>query len=225
MKNSSKVRKLAILNSPLTVSSPVPGLFNQLRSVIYVSLFFLNFLVHAPLDFCSILLMYVNWCNLQYRLPLFGEFTCQNAILAERFIEAGSPYVSFHRNSVPYIPYDAILYWYFWSISQWIAHYQFAYWRIISIMKLELLSSFCLTAMCWSPRRLMYTDYHIYQVVRLDLVCPYSKSPVSIMSLYQIYWFVCIEFVLSLAIKRTSQTRESIHPKGNGVLHGQSHII
>jgi pimeloyl-ACP methyl ester carboxylesterase len=29
----------------------------------------------------------------QLRLPLFGEFTCQNAVLAERFIEAGSPYV------------------------------------------------------------------------------------------------------------------------------------
>ncbi|EAY95781.1 hypothetical protein OsI_17656 [Oryza sativa Indica Group] len=57
LKNSSKVLKVAILNSPLTVSSPVPGLFNQLR------------------------------------LPLFGEFTCQNAVLAERFIEAGSPYV------------------------------------------------------------------------------------------------------------------------------------
>lgn len=52
LKNSSKVLKVAILNSPLTVSSPVPGLFNQLR------------------------------------LPLFGEFTCQNAVLAERFIEA-----------------------------------------------------------------------------------------------------------------------------------------
>lgn len=28
------------------------------------------------------------------RIPLYGEFTCQNAITAERFIEAGSPYVS-----------------------------------------------------------------------------------------------------------------------------------
>ncbi|KAG6522485.1 hypothetical protein ZIOFF_019625 [Zingiber officinale] len=27
------------------------------------------------------------------RIPLYGEFTCQNAIIAERFIEAGSPYV------------------------------------------------------------------------------------------------------------------------------------
>ncbi|KAJ1273031.1 hypothetical protein BS78_06G249100 [Paspalum vaginatum] len=52
LNNSSKVLKLAILNSPLTVSSPVPGLFQQLR-----------------------------W-------PLLGEFTCQNAVLAERFIEA-----------------------------------------------------------------------------------------------------------------------------------------
>ncbi|XP_047068457.1 haloalkane dehalogenase 2-like [Lolium rigidum] len=57
LKNPSKLRKVAILNSPLTVSSPVPGVIKQLR------------------------------------LPLFGEFTCQNAILAERFIEAGSPYV------------------------------------------------------------------------------------------------------------------------------------
>lgn len=29
-----------------------------------------------------------------YRIPLFGEFTCQNAVMAERFIEAGSAYVS-----------------------------------------------------------------------------------------------------------------------------------
>ncbi|CAN0858606.1 Cis-3-alkyl-4-alkyloxetan-2-one decarboxylase [Linum grandiflorum] len=57
LKNASKISKLAILNTPLTVSSPVPGLFQQLR------------------------------------IPLFGEFTCQNAITAERFIEAGSPYV------------------------------------------------------------------------------------------------------------------------------------
>lgn len=28
------------------------------------------------------------------RIPLLGEFTAQNAIMAERFIEAGSPYVS-----------------------------------------------------------------------------------------------------------------------------------
>lgn len=28
------------------------------------------------------------------RIPLLGEFTCQNAIMAERFIEAGSAYVS-----------------------------------------------------------------------------------------------------------------------------------
>ncbi|XP_028766388.1 uncharacterized protein LOC114724238 isoform X1 [Neltuma alba] len=57
LKNSSKISKLAILNSPLTVSSPIPKLFQQLR------------------------------------IPLFGEFTCQNAVMAERFIEAGSPYV------------------------------------------------------------------------------------------------------------------------------------
>ncbi|KAH7866218.1 hypothetical protein Vadar_017252 [Vaccinium darrowii] len=57
LKNPSKITKLAIFNSPLTVSSPIPGLFQQLR------------------------------------IPLFGEFTCQNAIIAERFIEAGSPYV------------------------------------------------------------------------------------------------------------------------------------
>ncbi|KAK4252927.1 hypothetical protein QN277_011054 [Acacia crassicarpa] len=57
LKNSSKISKLAVLNSPLTVSSPIPKLFQQLR------------------------------------IPLFGEFTCQNAVMAERFIEAGSPYV------------------------------------------------------------------------------------------------------------------------------------
>ncbi|KAF8400605.1 hypothetical protein HHK36_013904 [Tetracentron sinense] len=28
------------------------------------------------------------------RIPLYGEFTCQNAVMAERFIEAGSAYVS-----------------------------------------------------------------------------------------------------------------------------------
>ncbi|WRX27356.1 Alpha/beta hydrolase fold-1 - like 10 [Theobroma cacao] len=58
LKNPSKISKLAILNTPLTVSSPIPGLFQKLR------------------------------------IPLFGEFTSQNAVMAERFIEAGSPYVS-----------------------------------------------------------------------------------------------------------------------------------
>ncbi|GAA0174541.1 hydrolase [Lithospermum erythrorhizon] len=57
LKNPDKILKLAILNSPLTVSSPIPGLFQQLR------------------------------------IPLLGEFTCQNAVMAERFIEAGSAYV------------------------------------------------------------------------------------------------------------------------------------
>lgn len=31
LKNSSKISKLAILNSPLTDSSPIPGLFQKLR--------------------------------------------------------------------------------------------------------------------------------------------------------------------------------------------------
>ena len=31
LKNPSKIEKIAILNTPLTVSSPVPGLFKQLR--------------------------------------------------------------------------------------------------------------------------------------------------------------------------------------------------
>lgn len=57
LKNSSKISKLVIMNSPLTPSSPIPGLFQQLR------------------------------------IPFLGEFTCQNAIMAERFIEAGSAYV------------------------------------------------------------------------------------------------------------------------------------
>ncbi|XP_010500850.1 PREDICTED: uncharacterized protein LOC109124422 [Camelina sativa] len=70
LKNFSKVDKIAILNSPLTVSSPVPGLFKQLR------------------------------------IPLFGEFTCQNAILAERFIEGGSPYVLKNEKADVYrLPY------------------------------------------------------------------------------------------------------------------------
>ncbi|KAJ0250424.1 hypothetical protein HA466_0137590 [Hirschfeldia incana] len=70
LKNPSKVEKLAILNTPLTVSSPVPGLFKQLR------------------------------------IPLFGEFTCQNAILAERFIEGGSPYVLKNEKADVYrLPY------------------------------------------------------------------------------------------------------------------------
>ncbi|KAF2594442.1 hypothetical protein F2Q70_00043092 [Brassica cretica] len=68
--NPSKVEKIAILNTPLTVSSPVPGLFKQLR------------------------------------IPLFGEFTCQNAILAERFIEGGSPYVLKNEKADVYrLPY------------------------------------------------------------------------------------------------------------------------
>ncbi|KAJ6711421.1 HYDROLASE ALPHA/BETA FOLD FAMILY [Salix purpurea] len=72
LKNKSKISKLAILNSPVTVSSPVPGLFQQLR------------------------------------IPLFGEFTCQNAVMAERFIEAGSPYVlKLEKADVYRLPYLA----------------------------------------------------------------------------------------------------------------------
>ncbi|XWS16491.1 hypothetical protein CRYUN_Cryun34aG0092900 [Craigia yunnanensis] len=52
LKNLSNISKLAILNTPLTVSSPIPGLFQKLR------------------------------------IPLYGEFTSQNAVMAERFIEA-----------------------------------------------------------------------------------------------------------------------------------------
>ncbi|KAG7014149.1 dhmA2 [Cucurbita argyrosperma subsp. argyrosperma] len=52
LKNQSRISKISILNSPLTVSSPVPGLFQQLR------------------------------------IPLFGEFTCQNAVMAEPLLEA-----------------------------------------------------------------------------------------------------------------------------------------
>ncbi|BFG24717.1 hypothetical protein CerSpe_109910 [Prunus speciosa] len=70
LKNRSRISKLAILNSPLTVSSPVPGLFKQLR------------------------------------IPLFGEFTCQNAVMAERFIEAGSAYVlKLEKADVYRLPY------------------------------------------------------------------------------------------------------------------------
>ncbi|KAK7851164.1 haloalkane dehalogenase 2 [Quercus suber] len=70
LKNPSKILKLAILNSPLTVSSPIPGLFQKLR------------------------------------IPLYGEFTCQNAIMAERFIEAGSPYVlKLEKADVYRLPY------------------------------------------------------------------------------------------------------------------------
>ncbi|GAB2256255.1 hypothetical protein Droror1_Dr00010033 [Drosera rotundifolia] len=70
LKNPSRISKLAILNTPLTVSSPVPGLFQQLR------------------------------------FPLLGEFTCQNAIMAERFIEAGSAYVlKLEKADVYRLPY------------------------------------------------------------------------------------------------------------------------
>jgi hypothetical protein len=33
-----------------------------------------------------------------YRFPLVGEFTCQNAMLAERFVEGGSTYALFAIN-------------------------------------------------------------------------------------------------------------------------------
>ncbi|KAK4374717.1 hypothetical protein RND71_005394 [Anisodus tanguticus] len=72
LKNPSKISKLAILNTPLTVSSPIPGLFQQLR------------------------------------IPFFGEFTCQNAVTAERFIEAGSAYVlKLEKADVYRLPYLA----------------------------------------------------------------------------------------------------------------------
>ncbi|KAF3450907.1 hypothetical protein FNV43_RR06996 [Rhamnella rubrinervis] len=72
LKNPSRVSQIAILNSPLTVSSPTPGLFQKLR------------------------------------IPLYGEFTSQNAIMAERFIEAGSPYVlKVEKADVYRLPYLA----------------------------------------------------------------------------------------------------------------------
>ncbi|XP_073107209.1 uncharacterized protein [Elaeis guineensis] len=72
LKNSNKITKLTILNSPLNVSSPLPGLFQKLR------------------------------------IPLYGEFTCQNAVMAERFIEAGSPYVlKLEKADVYRLPYLA----------------------------------------------------------------------------------------------------------------------
>ena len=37
LKNPSKILKLAILNSPLTVSSPIPGLFQKLRFSSYIN--------------------------------------------------------------------------------------------------------------------------------------------------------------------------------------------
>ncbi|XP_010250215.1 PREDICTED: uncharacterized protein LOC104592505 [Nelumbo nucifera] len=42
------------------------------------------------------------------RIPLYGEFTCQNAVMAERFIEAGSPYVlKLEKADVYRLPYLA----------------------------------------------------------------------------------------------------------------------
>lgn len=57
LKNPNRISKLAILNSPLTSTAPLPAVFKQMR------------------------------------FPLVGEFTCQNAMLAERFVEGGSTYV------------------------------------------------------------------------------------------------------------------------------------
>ncbi|KAK9690413.1 hypothetical protein RND81_09G126100 [Saponaria officinalis] len=70
LKSPSRISKLVIMNSPLTASSPVPGLFQQLR------------------------------------IPLLGEFTSQNAVMAERFIEAGSAYVlKLEKADVYRLPY------------------------------------------------------------------------------------------------------------------------
>ncbi|CAA2996453.1 haloalkane dehalogenase [Olea europaea subsp. europaea] len=70
LNNPSRISKLGIMNTQLTVSSPLPGLFNNLR------------------------------------IPFLGEFTCQNAIMAERFIEAGSPYVlKLEKADVYRLPY------------------------------------------------------------------------------------------------------------------------
>lgn len=72
LKNSNKISKLVVLNSPLNISSPLPWLFQKLR------------------------------------IPLYGEFTCQNAVMAERFIEAGSPYVlKLEKADVYRLPYLA----------------------------------------------------------------------------------------------------------------------
>ncbi|XP_078443256.1 alpha/beta-Hydrolases superfamily protein [Wolffia australiana] len=72
LNNPERVSKIVVLNTPLTASSPLPGLFQQLK------------------------------------IPLFGEFTCQNAVMAERFIEAGSAYVlKLEKADVYRLPYLA----------------------------------------------------------------------------------------------------------------------
>lgn len=103
LKNQSKISKLVILNTPLTISSPLPGLFQQLRFCLHPVLLhllsikgtFLYVLLHSH----GLLLYLFPECGsslplLMNRVPFLGEFTCQNAVMAERFIEAGSAYVS-----------------------------------------------------------------------------------------------------------------------------------
>lgn len=76
------------MNTPLTASSPIPGLFQQLRFKFCTST--LSYILSCYLIYAHLLMIFI----LIYRIPLLGEFTCQNAIMAERFIEAGSAYVS-----------------------------------------------------------------------------------------------------------------------------------
>ena len=57
------------------------------------SFFFIHFNLSKILQFLYYMFSFPSSSFLS-RIPLYGEFTCQNALMAEHFIEASSQYVS-----------------------------------------------------------------------------------------------------------------------------------
>ena len=70
LKNPSKILKLAILNSPLTISSPIPGLFQKLRFSSYINHQWDTYFTHHLADRIS----YVNFLYLIHSLAAYMCF-------------------------------------------------------------------------------------------------------------------------------------------------------
>jgi len=66
LKNSSKISKLAILNSPLTSSSPIPGLFQQLRFCA------LMLPMNAPLNLMDKPILYYSFLDVSLDFSVWG---------------------------------------------------------------------------------------------------------------------------------------------------------
>lgn len=117
------------------------------------------------------------------RIPLLGEFTCQNAVMAERFIEAGSAYVSRKFSSILCF----LMIWFIWMLD---IHY---------VTVFSLIKNMFMAAMPWSWKRQMYIGCHTSLAVALDLVCIPSQTDSSFLS-YQAVRHRQIDYRLKICL-------------------------